>query len=172
MWYDVRRPSILLLWSIVFEGETQLPSVTALDHRQQSEPASTEDYMSAMQRLLNLCGLDIFVLVFVCIQTMSILQLVRTDWYMTQHLISMFMDILRLSAPWHYTSNTSHLEKPANKLKVRTLKYDWRGAITTTPSCMVSLVWPMPHGVIWSNVLWVDWLWPCLLGGHCTQATK
>ena len=74
-----------------------MSSVTALDHRQQSEPAATEDYMSAMQRL-GYCGLGAFVLVFVCIAIMSILQLVQTDWCMTQHLICMFMDFLKLSA--------------------------------------------------------------------------
>ena len=62
----------------IFEAETQLLGVTALDHEQQSEPAATEDYMSAMQRLGH-SGLDVFVLDFVCIQTMSILQLVQTD---------------------------------------------------------------------------------------------
>ena len=43
----------------IFEAETQLPGVTALDHGQQSEPAATEDYMSAMQRLGH-SGLEVF----------------------------------------------------------------------------------------------------------------
>ena len=43
----------------IFEEETQLPGVTALDHGQQSEPAATEDYMSAMQRLGH-SGLEVF----------------------------------------------------------------------------------------------------------------
>ena len=36
-----------------------MPGVTALDHEQQSEPAATEDYMSAMQQLGH-SGLEVF----------------------------------------------------------------------------------------------------------------
>ena len=43
----------------IFEAETQLPGVTALDHGQQSKPTVAEDYTSAMQRLGS-SGLDIF----------------------------------------------------------------------------------------------------------------